>query len=256
LSSVSAENVSVWARGGFLGEYAHRQLRPVEVIMLVRYREDIRGRVLELGCGAGRLTGYLASLARETHGVDVEPQMVAHCQRQLPHAHFHQADFRDLSFRDSGSFDAVLAPCNALDVLADDERRAVLDAVHGLLVERGLLIMSSHNRGHVTRLRHPTHVRKQDPLRFAVDVARLPRRIRNSRRLASMQRDEPGYAIVNDSAYNFSLLHYYISRDAQQQQFADHGFELIDCLDIDGRWVGPGEPAPDSVELHYAARKT
>ena len=71
-----------------------------------------------------------------------------------------------------------------------------------------------------------------------------------------MQRDEPGYAIVNDSAYNFSLLHYYLSRDAQQQQFADHGFELIDCLDIDGRWVGPGEPAPGSVELHYAARKT
>jgi hypothetical protein len=49
------------------------------------------------------------------------------------------------------------------------------------------------------------------------------------------------------------LLHYYIGRDDQQRQLAETGFELLECLDVDGGRVDAGEPHPDPW-LHYIAR--
>ena len=53
-------NDQLWGRKGLVQAYATRELRPVEVLLLVRYQAALSGRVLELGCGAGRLTGYLS----------------------------------------------------------------------------------------------------------------------------------------------------------------------------------------------------
>ena len=249
-------NTRTWQRGKFLGEYDNRQLRPVEVLLFVRYRDDLTGRVLELGSGAGRMTGYLAQIAREAHGIDISRAMVEHARQAVPDATFHEGDFTDLSRFGDGSFDVVLAGCNTLDILDDAERAATLDQLHRLIAPGGLLMISSHNRGYVPRLRPPSHVRMQDPLRFGFDLMRLPRRMRNHRRLAAHERDANGYQIVNDSAYDYSLLHYYISRDDQESQFARHGFEMLECLNLEGQPVGPGESAPDFVELHYVARRT
>jgi SAM-dependent methyltransferase len=64
------------ARDEYLPEYANRILRPVDVVLLARYRELLSGRVLELGCGAGRLLGYFLTLGAQTHGIDLTPAMV------------------------------------------------------------------------------------------------------------------------------------------------------------------------------------
>ncbi len=249
-------NTRTWQRGKFLGEYDNRQLRPVEVLLFVRYRDELGGRVLELGSGGGRIIGYVAQIAREAHGIDISRQMVEHARQAVPDATFHEGDFTDLSRFEAGSFEAVIAGCNSLDILDDAERAAMLDELHRVIAPGGLLIMSSHNRGHVPRLRAASHIRTQDPLRFGFDLMRLPRRLRNHRRLAAHERNDDGYQIIHDSAYDYSLLHYYISRDDQERQFARHGFEMLECLDLEGRNVGPGEDAPDFVELHYVARRT
>jgi SAM-dependent methyltransferase len=252
------DNVStqVWRRGNFLGEYDNRQLRPVEVVMFVRYRDELAGRVIELGSGAGRVTGYLGQIAREAHGIDISARMVEHASRKYPDITFHEGDLTDLSRFEAGWFDAVVAPCNTLDVLDDGERRAMLDELHRVIAPRGLLLMSSHNRAFVPRLRTPTHVRKRDPLRLVYDLLHLPRRVRNHRRLAPLEREEAHYQFVNDPVYDFTLMHYFISRDDQERQFAEHGFEMLEALDLEGRTIEPGESAPDHVELHYVARRT
>ena len=90
----------------------------------------------------------------------------------------------------------------------------------------------------------------------AASIRSLPRRLRNRRRLRRLQRDEEGYAIVNDEAHDFSVLHYYISRDAQGRQFMEQGFELMECLDLDGRQVRVGVTAARCPELHYVARRS
>ena len=252
--SISEVNARVWRRGRFVGEYATRELRPVEATLLERYRDDLRGRVLELGCGAGRVTGHLAGLAGEVHALDISAAMVDRAREDLPQVAFHVGDMTDLSaFRDT-PFDALLALYNVIDVLDDAERAAQLDRMHAVVVPGGLLVMSSHNRGHAARVRGP-HVRTGHPLKLAADVVRLPRRMRNRRRLRGLEVDEPGYAVLNDSGHDYSLLHYYISRDEQERQLAGHGFELIECLDLDGRPVAAGDAAPETSELHYVARR-
>ena len=49
-SAQAASNARVWVRGEHLDGYAHRVLTPAEVLIFVRYRERLSGRVLDLGC--------------------------------------------------------------------------------------------------------------------------------------------------------------------------------------------------------------
>jgi SAM-dependent methyltransferase len=256
-STPTAVNTEVWASGNFFDEYHSRDLRPVEADILLRYRDELAGRVLELGSGAGRVAGYLVELAREAHGIDISPQMLDYCRRTWPEGHWHEGDFNDLSMFDDGSIDALFGTCNILDILSDAERGEMLDKMHRVIAPDGLLVMSAHNLGYVPQLRTPTDVRVQlaHPRAFVFDVLRMPARIRNRRRLLPLEEQGSGWALVNDGVYDFSMLHYFISSDAQEEQLRQHGFELIECLDLEGRRIAPGDEAPDTVELHYVARR-
>jgi SAM-dependent methyltransferase len=248
-------NTSVWGRGGYLWIYRRRWLRPVESVLLERYRQALSGDVLELGCGGGRITGHLVPLARSLHGVDIAPDMVAHCRRAFPQATFSQADIRDLSGIETASADAVVAGFNVIDVLTHEDRGAFLDELHRILRPGGTFIFSSHNLACVPLIEGPLHTLSRNPIRAANRIARLPRSLRNRRRLEPLQQFEADYAIVNDVANDYSLLHYYIARDGEQRELAAHAFELIECLDLSGAVVAAGEDAYGCHELHYAARR-
>lgn len=250
-----ATNDSAWRGGRLVASYANRDLRPVEVVLLVRYRDRLTERVLELGCGAGRLTGYLAEIGRSVHGIDLSPEMVAFCRRRYPRATFDVGDLRDVAATGRASVDAVIAGFNVLDVLGDEARLAVLDAIHEVLAPGGLLILSSHNRAVAAKVAHPFALRGRSLVGLAELLIRYPAWRRNRHRLLPFERSEPGYAILNDSAHDFTLLHYYIDRDAQQRQLEEHGFDLLECLDLQGGSVAPGESAAESAELHYVALK-
>jgi len=65
-------------------------------------------RVLEIGCGAGRLTLPLAEMFGEVHGVDVSGEMVARAREALaahPNAHVYQNNGCDLSVLPPLEFD-------------------------------------------------------------------------------------------------------------------------------------------------------
>lgn len=253
-SAQGRANAALWERGDHVAFYANRELRPVEIMILVRYRESLSGRVLELGSGAGRLTGFLAELARDAHGLDISPRMVEHSRRAYPSATFDEGDLRDLSRYESGSFDAVFASFNVLDVLDHGERGRVLGDVADLLRDDGLLILSTHNLAYAPTMgMGKAHGRSL--LWLATNVCRLPRRMRNRRRHAPHERRGAGYAIVNDPGHDYATLHYHVSRDEQARQLADHGVELVACLDLDGRSLGEVDMAPHSPELHYIGRR-
>ncbi|MCW2989596.1 MAG: class SAM-dependent methyltransferase, partial [Solirubrobacterales bacterium] len=82
-----------------------------------------------------------------------------------------------------------------------------------------------------------------------------PRRVRNSRRMAALETRGEGWEIRNDEAHDFSLLHYYATRDEMVRRLAASGFALLACVDLAGREVGPGSDAADTPELHYVARR-
>lgn len=249
-----AANDGIWSGGDWVEAYANRTLRPVEALILVRYRDGLSGRVLELGSGAGRLTGYLTEISDRVHGIDISPHMVTYSREHYPRATFEHGDIRDLSGFATCSWDAVVAAYNVIDVLGEGARSELLDSVFRLLTVGGLFVMSSHNRaieGHLgDPLRTPSRSLGE---RLRTYLTRRRRQL-NRRRLVPYERSEPGYAILNDAAHDFAALHYYITRDLQQTQLEAHGFELVECLDLEGNTVERGEVS-QSPELHYVARR-
>lgn len=250
-----AVNAEIWSHGDFVSEYAKRELRPPEAALFDRFGAELAGRVLELGCGAGRVTGHLIGRARSVEALDLSPAMIAYCRASYPGASFSVGDLGDLSRFRSRSFEAVVASFCVLDVLDDPARRRALGEIRRVLEPGGMLIASSHNLHYAPRIAKPPYIRSRSPVRVLQNLVRLRLRMRNYRRLRALERFETDYAILVDEAHDFSLLHYYVSRDAQARQLTAQGFELLECLALDGSPVGPGEAAAGCPELYYAARR-
>jgi SAM-dependent methyltransferase len=69
-------------------------------------------RVLDFGCGAGRVTGGLARLFGEVYGVDISSEMIARARndlRDLPNVTLVQSNGRDLSALGDLQFDFAFA---------------------------------------------------------------------------------------------------------------------------------------------------
>jgi SAM-dependent methyltransferase len=266
-------NQDVWRRGEFVRDYNGRFLRPVEVMILARHREPLSGRVLELGCGAGRVLGYLCALSDDVTGVDLAPRMVDEAARAYPQAKLRLGDLSDPSSCAEGRYDAIWMANNVIDLLDDTVRRRVLGELTGMLEPDAVLIFSSHNLdavelvaaagppardglgGHLAEaLGALRRVAWTPPAEALLRLGRAPRRRRNRRDLASQEYRNADHAVLNDPTHDYSLLMYYIRRDAQEQQLAELGYELIECLDMDGRVVPPGGRSL-APELHYIARR-
>jgi len=155
---------------------------------------------------------------------------------------------------ETGSFDAVIATCNVIDVLDDGERRALLGEVRRLLGEEGVFAFSSHNRGHVPQLKEPWQLPTNRFLSFAKALVYLPVRMRNRHRMQPFVVRAPDYEILNDSAHDWRLLQYYIYPADSRRQLADCGLSMIECLALDGRRVGDEDRLPEETELYYVAR--
>ena len=252
-------DAELWTTGDFVAAYANRQLRPVEVVLLARYREALSGRVLELGCGAGRLTGYLAEFGGTVLGIDISPRMVDFCRRTYPNAAFEVGDLRLVkALAARGRFDAVVAGNNLVDVLSHEERERVIGDVGELLTDGGVFVFSSHNLAYAPRIPGPIGAIREGGagrIEMLRRLVRLPRWFYNRRRLRRHEIRAADYAVLNDQAHDFRLLHHYITRDAEEAELARVGLALVDCLDENGRRVMQGEPAAECAELHYVARR-
>lgn len=66
------------------------------------------GPVVEVGCGTGRVTGYLAGLGLEVSGIDPSPGMLAVARRDHPGISFTEGAMPDLDLPD-GSLAGLLA---------------------------------------------------------------------------------------------------------------------------------------------------
>ncbi len=80
------------------------------------------GSVLELGCGEGHQTEYLARLSDEQYGVDVSAQAIERARRRLPRAQFAATDVFGHPWGDQRHrFDLVTA-CEVLYYLSEPHR--------------------------------------------------------------------------------------------------------------------------------------
>lgn len=86
-------------------------------------------RILDAGCGQGRLGGYLAACGHTVVGVDVDPALVAEAERQFPAATWRQGDLAELDLPAAGidaEFDAIVCAGNVVTFAAPGTQRDIL----------------------------------------------------------------------------------------------------------------------------------
>ena len=121
-------------------------LPPPEVMTLAE--ELTAGRALDLGCGYGRSSIYLASKGWQVDGVDFVPQAVKIARGRAEDAgvagriHFHAAPVSNLDFL-SGPFDLAL-DIGCMHSLSGLELIAYRDELLRLLPEGGVYLLFAH----------------------------------------------------------------------------------------------------------------
>lgn len=101
--------------------------------------EHAVGRVLDVGCGAGRHALFLQERKREVVGIDVSPLAIDVCRRRgLRHAQVMSVERVDRSL---GVFDSVVMLGNNLALLGSAARaKRILRRLHTVVVPGGRLI--------------------------------------------------------------------------------------------------------------------
>ncbi|MDX2268467.1 MAG: methyltransferase domain-containing protein [Bryobacter sp.] len=90
------------------GEQTVREEIETDLTNICQGREPGAMHVLEIGCGAGRVTRALAKRFGEVHAVDVSGEMVAQARsglRDFPNAHVYQNNGTDLAVLPAGPYD-------------------------------------------------------------------------------------------------------------------------------------------------------
>ncbi|MGV9750557.1 class I SAM-dependent methyltransferase [Nocardia farcinica] len=87
------------------------------------------GRVLDAGCGPGRLGGYLYAVGHTVVGVDVDPELIAAAEADHPGPTWLVGDLAELDLPARGvaaDFDAIVCAGNVMTFVAPETRGAVL----------------------------------------------------------------------------------------------------------------------------------
>lgn len=108
---------------------------------------DTPGRVLDLGCGTGRLAKPMIARGHRYVGVDLSDEMLATARAANPEAEFLRANLVDLAGVPDASFDYAACLFSTLGMIRGDEnRRAALRSCHRILKPGGAIVLHVHNR--------------------------------------------------------------------------------------------------------------
>lgn len=101
-------------------------------------------RILDAGCGPGRIGGYLATLGHAVVGVDLDPKLVEEAKTVHPNATWFVEDLEtfDLSTRDIDTqFDLVFSAGNVLPFVREEGRASAVERMARHTAPDGRLVI-------------------------------------------------------------------------------------------------------------------
>ncbi|MCV7244454.1 class I SAM-dependent methyltransferase [Mycobacterium mantenii] len=97
-------------------------------------------RILDAGCGPGRLGGYLATVGHRVVGVDVDPALIAAAEEDYPGPRWLVGDLAELDLPARGiaePFDVIVSAGNVMTFLAPSTRIQVLSRLRAHVADDG-----------------------------------------------------------------------------------------------------------------------
>lgn len=97
-------------------------------------------RILDAGCGPGRVGAFLAEAGHEVVGVDIDPELIAAAQEDHPGPQWLVDDLASLDLPARGvtdGFDAIVCAGNVMTFLAPSTRGTVLERLRAHLRDGG-----------------------------------------------------------------------------------------------------------------------
>lgn len=101
-------------------------------------------RILDAGCGPGRLGGYLAAAGHHVVGVDVDPVLIDAAEQDHPGATWLVGDLAELDLPARGitePFDVIVSAGNVMTFLAPSTRAEVLARLQAHLAVEGRAVI-------------------------------------------------------------------------------------------------------------------
>ena len=95
-------------------------------------------RILDAGCGQGRIGGYLAQAGHTVSGCDIDPYLIACAKAQYPQATWMVGDLSAGEVPD-GEFDAIVCAGNVMGFIHPEGRVPALQALCAALAPGGRL---------------------------------------------------------------------------------------------------------------------
>ncbi len=101
-------------------------------------------RILDAGCGPGRVGGYLAAAGHDIVGVDVDPALIAAAEQDHPGPRWLVGDLAELDLPARGvaePFDLIVSAGNVMTFLAPSTRTQVLSRLRAHLGTGGRAVI-------------------------------------------------------------------------------------------------------------------
>jgi SAM-dependent methyltransferase len=101
-------------------------------------------RILDAGCGPGRVGGYLAAAGHQVVGVDVDPALIEAAEQDHPGPQWLVSDLAELDLPARGiteSFDIIVSAGNVMTFLAPSTRVRVLSRLRSHLSSDGRAVI-------------------------------------------------------------------------------------------------------------------
>jgi len=120
-------------------------LIPAEKYLFDKY-VSFGSKVLDIGVGAGRTTGYLKDRSGSYFSIDLYGEMVDLVKVKFQDVFCEQANAVDLSLFADEAFDIVIFSFNGFDEILDEfDRQSCINEIYRVLRSDGIFIFSSHN---------------------------------------------------------------------------------------------------------------
>ena len=133
-----AHSINYANRWQMLAEQGHDIVGEARLIDAMAQRGS---RILDAGCGQGRLTGFLTDRGHTVVGFDVDPVLIDIAKEANPDATFYVGDLSTDKIPES-DFDLIVSAGNVMGFLAPEGRQPALDNLYRALKNGGRAVIA------------------------------------------------------------------------------------------------------------------